>query len=53
MKDLSYALEMAHAAGLEVEGAELAMRRLRAAEAQGFGEQYHPVVLKVIDREER
>ncbi|MGH7040988.1 MAG: NAD(P)-dependent oxidoreductase, partial [Acetobacteraceae bacterium] len=50
MKDLSYALDMAREAGVAVEGAELAMRRLREAERQGFGEQYHPVVLRVIDK---
>jgi hypothetical protein len=49
MKDLSYALEMADAAGLEVAGARLAMQRLKAAEAAGYGENYHPVVLKLID----
>ena len=30
-------------------GARLAMRRLQAAEAAGHGENYHPVVLKLID----
>ena len=28
---------------------ELAMERLKEADRQGYGEQYHPVVLKVID----
>ena len=51
MKDLSYALAMADAADLQVEGARLAMRRLQAAEAAGYGENYHPVVLKLIDPE--
>jgi 3-hydroxyisobutyrate dehydrogenase-like beta-hydroxyacid dehydrogenase len=51
IKDLSYALAMADAAGLEVEGARLAMRRLQATEAAGHGENYHPVVLKLIDPE--
>jgi 3-hydroxyisobutyrate dehydrogenase-like beta-hydroxyacid dehydrogenase len=50
MKDLSYALEMAREAGVTVPGAELAMQRLRAAEAAGYGENYHPVVLRVIDK---
>jgi 3-hydroxyisobutyrate dehydrogenase len=50
IKDLSYALEMAREAGVEAEGAELAMKRLREAERLGFGEQYHPVVLRVIDK---
>ncbi|MDE2004934.1 MAG: NAD(P)-dependent oxidoreductase [Rhodospirillales bacterium] len=49
MKDLSYALELAREAGIAVPGAELTMRRLREAEAAGFGENYHPVVLNVID----
>ena len=49
MKDLSYALEMAREAGIAVPGAELAMERLKEAERQGWGEAYHPVVLRVID----
>lgn len=49
IKDLSYALEMADAAGLDMQAAKLTMERLREAEAQGFGDQYHPVVLEVID----
>lgn len=49
IKDLSYALEMADAAGVAVPGAQLAMQRLRAAEQQGYGEAYHPAVLHVID----
>ena len=49
IKDLSYALEMADEAGLKVEGARLAMQRLKAAEAAGDGDRYHPVVRKLID----
>jgi 3-hydroxyisobutyrate dehydrogenase len=49
MKDLSYALEMAEAAGLDMAAAKLTMDRLTQADAAGHGEQYHPVVLKVID----
>ena len=49
MKDLSYALEMADAAGLDVPGARLAMQRLQEAARQGLGDEYHPVVLEVID----
>ncbi len=49
MKDLSYALEMAAAAGIDVPAAQLTMERLREAEKQGHGDQYHPVVLEVID----
>jgi 3-hydroxyisobutyrate dehydrogenase len=49
IKDLAYALEMAGEAGVPVPGAELTMQRLREAEQAGFGEQYHPVVLRLID----
>jgi 3-hydroxyisobutyrate dehydrogenase-like beta-hydroxyacid dehydrogenase len=49
MKDLSYALELAEASGLDMKAAKLTMERLKQAEAAGHGEQYHPVVLKVID----
>ncbi len=49
IKDLSYALEMAAASGLDVPGAELAMQRLRASEQAGNGEKYHPAVLLLID----
>jgi 3-hydroxyisobutyrate dehydrogenase len=49
IKDLSYALEMATASGLDMAAAKLTMQRLKQAEQAGHGEQYHPVVLKVID----
>lgn len=49
IKDLSYALEMAEAAGLDLQGAKLTMERLQETVRQGFGDEYHPVVLKVID----
>jgi 3-hydroxyisobutyrate dehydrogenase-like beta-hydroxyacid dehydrogenase len=49
IKDLSYALEMAAAAGLPVPGAELTMQRLCQSERAGNGEAYHPAVLSVID----
>lgn len=49
MKDLSYALAMADEAGIDVPGARLTMQRLRQAEAAGHGEEYHPVMLQVID----
>ncbi len=51
IKDLSYALEMAVAAGLAVPGAELTMQRLQQTEQAGYGENYHPVMLKLIDPE--
>lgn len=49
MKDLSYALTMADDAGVGVPGARLTMQRLKDAEAAGHGEEYHPVMLQVID----
>ena len=49
IKDLSYALEMAEASGLDMAAAKLTMQRLKQADAAGYGDQYHPVVLKVID----
>lgn len=49
IKDLSYALALAEESGLSVPGAALTMQRLRAAEAAGHGEEYHPVVLETID----
>ena len=49
IKDLSYALEMAAACGLDMAAAELTMQRLQQAEQAGHGDQYHPVVLRVID----
>jgi hypothetical protein len=49
IKDLSYALELAEAAGLDMKGAKLAMERLRQTEQAGFGDYYHPAMLNVID----
>jgi 3-hydroxyisobutyrate dehydrogenase len=49
IKDLSYALEMAETSGLDMKAAKLTMERLRQTEAAGFGDEYHPVVLNVID----
>jgi 3-hydroxyisobutyrate dehydrogenase-like beta-hydroxyacid dehydrogenase len=47
-KDISYALECAAEVGLELSGAELARARLQQAIAQGYGEQYWPVIAQVI-----
>jgi 3-hydroxyisobutyrate dehydrogenase-like beta-hydroxyacid dehydrogenase len=49
IKDLSYALEMAEASGLDMKAAKLTMARLKQADEAGYSDQYHPVVLKVID----
>jgi 3-hydroxyisobutyrate dehydrogenase len=49
MKDLSYALEMARTAGLDLEGAQLTMRRLKASDEAGHGDEYFPALLHLID----
>ncbi len=51
MKDLSYASGDGGGGGGGGAGGRLAMERLNAAEHAGYGEQYHPVVLRVIDPE--
>jgi 3-hydroxyisobutyrate dehydrogenase len=48
-KDLAYALELAREAGISADGAAVAQRRLDAASARGFGRNYWPVILKVVD----
>lgn len=49
MKDLSYALEMAKASGLDLAGAELTMRRLGRSETAWNGDRHFPAMLEVID----
>ncbi len=49
LKDISYALECAADVGLELSGAELARARLEQAIARGFGEEYWPVIARVIE----
>jgi 3-hydroxyisobutyrate dehydrogenase-like beta-hydroxyacid dehydrogenase len=49
LKDLDYALALAKDAGLELEGAELAGRRLRAAIAAGDGKLYHPAIARLFE----
>src|SRR5690242_13960368 len=48
-KDLAYALELAREAGIAAEGALVAQRRLDAASARGFGRNYWPVILRMVD----
>ena len=50
MKDLSYALEMAKASGVTLEGAELTLQRLRQSDENGHGDEYFPAVRHLIDR---
>jgi len=53
LKDLSYGLDLARDAGVEAEGAKVAGRRLAAARARGFGRNYWPVILRVVDPDEQ
>ena len=53
LKDLAYALELAEQQGIDASGARNASRLLEAAIAQGFGAQYFPTLLHVVDPEER
>ena len=48
LKDIGYALECAAEAGLDLAGAELARARLQQAIDRGFGDQYWPVLARVI-----
>jgi hypothetical protein len=52
LKDLSYALDLAREAGVDAAGAEVAGERLKAASARGFGRNYWPVLLRVVDPDE-
>ncbi len=48
LKDLTYALDMAREAGLDLAGAENARRLMNEAIARGDGDKYWPVVSRVI-----
>jgi 3-hydroxyisobutyrate dehydrogenase-like beta-hydroxyacid dehydrogenase len=50
IKDVSYALALAEDAGLPAEGAVLACDLLERAKAAGLGDDYWPIVSKVIAR---
>ena len=49
LKDLDYALELAREVGVEAQGAQVARRLLQQAIDQGHGDEYWPVVSKVIN----
>jgi hypothetical protein len=49
LKDLGYALELAQELGLPLPAARVAQSRLQEAIAQGYGEQYWPVVSRIVD----
>ncbi len=48
-KDLAYALELAADFGVDVDGARRVDRLFDRAIEEGMGDQYHPVISKVID----
>src|SRR5215813_11951111 len=50
LKDLSYALELASDAGIELRGAELIGTILQEAIDAGSGDAYFPVIAKLIER---
>ena len=49
LKDISYALAMAEDAGVEAKAAERSAELLQAAIEAGFGDEYWPTIVKVID----
>jgi 3-hydroxyisobutyrate dehydrogenase-like beta-hydroxyacid dehydrogenase len=51
-KDLGYALELATDAGVDAEGARRVDRLFDQAIARGMGDQYFPVVSRVVDGSE-
>ena len=51
LKDLTYALELADAAGIAAPSARLVAERLQQAIDAGDGDRYFPVMLKVIEQE--
>jgi len=50
LKDLTYALELAGDAGIQIRGAELTARILQEAIDAGSGDAYFPVIARHIDR---
>jgi len=49
-KDLDYALDLAESAGVTMPGAENVRRLFEAATEQGYGDNYWPVILKVLEK---
>ena len=50
LKDIRLALELAEACGVEARGAQLTADLLQATSAAGFGGNYWPVLVKLIER---
>ena len=49
LKDLTYALDLSKASGVVAEGGERINRLFRSAIEEGWGENYHPIIKKVIE----
>jgi 3-hydroxyisobutyrate dehydrogenase len=50
LKDVGYALDLAQSTGIRAHGAELAQKRMETARAEGFGDDYFPVLVRVTDK---
>jgi 3-hydroxyisobutyrate dehydrogenase-like beta-hydroxyacid dehydrogenase len=50
LKDLRYALDLAHDAGLDLRGARTALALLEESVAAGNGREYWPVLYRVVER---
>ena len=50
-KDLDYALQLAEAGGFRLQGARTVQRLFASAIEQGFGDNYWPVIGKVVERD--
>jgi 3-hydroxyisobutyrate dehydrogenase-like beta-hydroxyacid dehydrogenase len=48
LKDVSYALELARSAGLDLQGAGMARRLLERTVALGLGDAYHTAILEAV-----
>jgi 3-hydroxyisobutyrate dehydrogenase-like beta-hydroxyacid dehydrogenase len=53
IKDISYALELAEQGGIDARAAKLTRRLLGEAKEAGYAKKYYPVILKLIEGEER
>jgi len=51
LKDLSYALLLAEEGGVNAKGAKLAGEMLESAIEKGYGEEYWPTIINVIDKD--
>ncbi len=48
LKDVSYALELARSAGLDLQGGQTARRLLAETQRLGLGESYHTAVIEAV-----